>query len=89
MSATNNQSLAPGVAHLTLTGRQPSILLASTLAPGKAALVLTGRQPSIVQVPATGVYPDPGDVSEGVLYGPSGSDYVGTKKSGSAFLRRR
>lgn len=35
------------------------------------------------------VWPDPADVAEGVLYGPNGSDYVGTKKGGGGYFRRR
>ncbi len=40
-------------------------------------------------VPGGLVWPDPSTVALGVSYGPTGSDYVGTKPPGGAYLRRR
>lgn len=40
-------------------------------------------------VPGSGVWPDPADVKAGVQYGPTGTEYTGTKQGGGSYLRRR
>ncbi len=49
---------------------------------GVSALVVAGGGGS-------SVWPSPSEVALGVSYGPTGSDYVGTKPPGGAYLRRR
>lgn len=51
-------------------------------ATGVNALVVAGGGGS-------SVWPSPSEVALGVSYGPTGSDYVGTKPPGGAYLRRR
>lgn len=43
-------TISPTVGHLTLTGRQPSVLLTTVLTPTVDNLLLTGRQPTVTQV---------------------------------------
>ena len=60
-------------------------LLATTILPDAASLTVTGLAPAV----AAALYPAPGDVRYGVIYGPDGI-YTGTlRNSGGVWLRRR
>ncbi len=75
-------TLQPAPALLTITGYAP--LLATTILPDAASLTITGYAPV-----AAALYPAPGDVRYGVIYGPDGI-YTGTlRNSGGVWLRRR
>lgn len=66
---------------ITVTGYAPA--LRTTLTPGADTLDLVGYAPNLAAL-----YPFPGDVREGTVYGPGGI-YTGTLKRPSTWLRRR
>ncbi len=64
------------------TGADASLFVPRSLSAASGAYFLTGRPATLFK---TSLYPNPGDVREGVVYGPGGI-YVGTLKVGGKIL---
>jgi len=67
-----------------LTGSDASLLTSRSFSADSGAYSIDGAAATLTKVSASG-YPDPGDVREGVVYGPGGI-YVGTLKVGGKVL---
>ena len=64
-----------------ITGRAATFKVVHTLSGATGVYAINGRAGTFSYLPGgvgSGVYPDPTDVRAGVLYGPTGTEYVGT-----------
>ena len=75
-------SLFAAAGAFNLTGSDASLFTTRSLSANAGAYSLTGFPATLFK---TSLYPDPGDVREGVVYGPGGI-YVGTLKVGGKIL---
>lgn len=53
------------------------------------AIILAGVTVAVEQHRLGPLFPLPEQVAAGIVYGPTGEDYIGTRTGGSAYLRRR
>jgi len=75
-------SLFAAAGAFNVTGADASLFTSRALSANSGAYSLTGFAANLFK---TSLYPDPGDVREGVVYGPGGI-YVGTLKVGGKIL---
>jgi hypothetical protein len=81
-SFVRTYNLLAAAGAFNLTGSDATLSTAKTLSAGVGSYNLTGLPASLTKF---SLYPDPGDVREGVVYGPGGI-YVGTLKVGGKIL---